>query len=130
MRRIFASALIWLLISGTAEAVFYGNDVHSWCQFNRSMALAYAAALVDQSARIEFTLDVTVRPPQAPPESFINGALNMAKKLLVGFCLPDQATMEQVTDVLCSYLKDTPQDRHLQATFLFQKAMQKAWPCS
>jgi hypothetical protein len=58
--------LVLSLVGGEANAVFYGNDVHLWCQGNRSMALAYAAALTDQAARILHTLDVTLRSPQPP----------------------------------------------------------------
>jgi hypothetical protein len=123
--------LVLSLASGEANAVFYGNDVHLWCQSSRSMALAYAAGLVDQSARISYTLGVTVRFPHRLGGDNMNDAvLDYAGKMLVGYCIPDEATMEQVTDVFCSYLRDTPQDRHTLATFVFQRAMQKAWPCS
>jgi hypothetical protein len=120
------------LASGEANAVFYGNDVHQWCRGNRSMTLAYAAALTDQAARSLHTLDVTLRSSPEQPRAkndLTDATLDLAKGLLVGYCIPDQVTMEQVTDVFCSYLRDTPQDRHVPAAFLFQHAVQKAWPC-
>jgi hypothetical protein len=122
--------LVLSLAGGEANAVFYGNDIHQWCQINRFVATAYAAALADQAGRILYTLDVTVRmPPDAKSKVETDAILDFARGLLVGYCIPDQSTMEQVTDVFCSYLRDTPQDRHVLATFLFQRAMQKAWPC-
>jgi hypothetical protein len=124
--------LVLSLAGGEANALFYGNDVHQWCRNNRSMALAYAAALTDQAARILHTLGVTLRSSPEQPRAkndLTDATLDLAKGLLVGYCIPDQVTMEQVTDVFCSYLRDTPQDRHVPATFLFQNAMQKAWPC-
>jgi len=128
--RKFVIGLVLSLAGGEANAVFYGNDVHQWCQSNRTMALAYAAGLSDQAGRILFTLDGTVRMrPDAKSKVLTDAILDLARDLLVGYCIPDQATMEQVTDVFCSYVRDTPQDRHGLATVLFQSAMKKAWPC-
>jgi hypothetical protein len=115
------------LTATQAKAIFDGNDVYRWCRTNKSMAVAYSAGILDQSARISFTLDTTVRPPR--PDVRIDSVLDLASKLLVGYCIPDQATMEQVTDVLCDYLRDTPGERHVPAAYLFQHAMQKVWPC-
>jgi len=130
MNRVLAGLLFWLLSVGLASAAMTGDDVHSWCESNRSMALAYASGIADHSARVSYTLDISVRmPPDSRLKTFSDVTLDLAKDLLVGYCIPDQATMEQITDVFCSFLKDTPKDRNLPATSLFQSAMRKAWPC-
>ena len=69
------------LTATEAEAIFYGNDVHQWCHSSRPMALAYSAALVDQSARIAHILDVIVRPPESlrsGPAQMSSAALDLA----------------------------------------------------
>jgi hypothetical protein len=61
--------LVLSFAGGEANAVFYGNDIHQWCRSNRSMALAYAAALSDQASRILYTLGVTLRSSPEQPRA-------------------------------------------------------------
>ena len=82
-------------------------------------AAAYAAGLIDSassSARAMDWLD--------------DRALAVtAVELILPYCLPEEATLRQVTDVFCNYLRDTPQERHRTGPNLFDEAMEKAWPC-
>lgn len=48
---------------------------------------------------------------------------------VVGYCKPERATLEQVTDVFCAYLKDNPAERDGLPAIMFPKALTKAWPC-
>jgi hypothetical protein len=71
-----------------------------------------------------FVLDET-RAPGPQGEALVR----LGNKLLTGFCPPTDAILDQVTDVFCAHLRDTPQERHGPASLLFKDALVKAWPC-
>jgi hypothetical protein len=126
-RRIVVAALLWFLMDVAATAQTLGNEVYEWCRSSRPMAIAYTVGVFDQAGRVTFTLGTTVRMPK---NTSVDAVLNMAQELLVGHCIPaEQVTLNQMTDVFCAYLKDAPEKRREPATFLFQEAMKKAWPC-
>jgi hypothetical protein len=131
-RKIVAAALLWLLMDVAATAQTIGNEVYGWCGDNRSMVTAYAAGVSEHSARLSHTLGLVreaIKGMPADQIQLVNRTLDVADDLLVGYCISDQVTLEQLTDVFCSYLKDTPEQRRTPATFLFRDAMRKAWPC-
>lgn len=103
---------------------FTGNGMYSWCQLNRSMAQGYTAGVWDQSARAWFYLD-SLRNQTGVLDA--RGVIG--KEVLVGYCEPPHVTVEQITDVFCAYLRETPAERDIPAALLFSKAMKKAWPC-
>jgi hypothetical protein len=127
-------ALLLTFSSTSGQTQFLsGNDVHSWCQSNRPMALAYTAGLADEAAHSVVVLD-SLRPSDskgfdATLALSLNASVDLGTKLIGGFCRPSDVTLNQVTDVLCAYLRDTPQDRNGFPPIIFSTAMQKAWPC-
>jgi Rap1a immunity proteins len=102
---------------------FTGNDIHSWCQHDKSMAEAYTAGLWDGTVRSAFVLDSSFRGLSH------DAAVDFALKRLGEFCGPKGMTVAQVTDVFCAYIRDTPQSRHVHAALIFSEAMNNAWPC-
>ena len=46
---------------------------------------------------------------------------------VVGFCKPEHATLAQMTDVFCAYLRNTPAERHISPS-MFNEVFKKAWP--
>jgi hypothetical protein len=105
------------------NAFFSGNDVYSWCQRDKSLALGYVAGLWDEALHGSFVLNVV---PFGEAE---NVQRKYAKELFVQFCGPSKVVLEQVSDVFCGYLRDVPSDRHKPASLLFHAAMKKTWPC-
>ena len=53
----------------------------------------------------------------------------MRAMLAVGFCKPEHATLEQIADVFCACLRNTPPERHGGPAILLNYALKKAWPC-
>ncbi len=128
METIFAVIATSLTVLGTVsgqDAMFSGNDVHSWCQSDKKLALGYAAGMRDQVARSLFIFDISDTRIDAA-----RSAISVAKTTLVGYCEPPGVTAGQVTDVFCAYLRDAPNRRNVHASLLFNEAMRKAWPCS
>ena len=102
--------------------VYERNDVYSWCQHVRPMALAYTAGLWDHSARSAFILYSLTGMAREE-------AADIAFERLGRFCEPDHLTLDQATDVFCAYLRDLPERRDQLAAILFSNAMKRAWPC-
>lgn len=46
-----------------------------------------------------------------------------------GICLPDGANTFQLVSVINKWLRDNPQDRHLEAYLLMMSALYAAYPC-
>ncbi|WP_422057721.1 Rap1a/Tai family immunity protein [Sphingomonas sp.] len=44
-------------------------------------------------------------------------------------CVPPNVTMQQITDVVVSYLRSNPGERHYAASTLVMLAIGKTWPC-
>lgn len=109
MRRA-ASAIVLTLLAGPAWADYLtGNKLHEMCQ----------------------------TPEGAPFNSFAGG-------YIVGFtdswkdwepgrlrmCIPPGATYGQIRDVVCMFVAQHPEHRHLPAVVMIRSAIQTVWPCS
>lgn len=44
-------------------------------------------------------------------------------------CYPDGITVGQLRDVVVSYVRRNPANRHEGATLVFMRAISEAWPC-
>jgi hypothetical protein len=54
---------------------------------------------------------------------------SIGKKMTFGYCEPSNITVQQVTDIFCAFLRDSPQKRSDPAAMLFTEAMKRVWPC-
>jgi hypothetical protein len=112
-----------------------GNDLYQWCRGNRPMALAYTAALADSASHSVWVLEISrpivepTGPHDSPVDTNINSVIDFGVERIAAYCRPSEATLDQVTDVICNYLRDTPEKRHGLNAILFNDAMTKAWPC-
>jgi Ssp1 endopeptidase immunity protein Rap1a len=60
---------------------------------------------------------------------FTDPEVDCALDRVVGFCKPEYATLAQMTDVFCAYLRNTPAERHISPSTTFNEVFNKAWPC-
>jgi Rap1a immunity proteins len=105
-----------------------GNDVYDWCQHEPTMALAYTAGQFDGAVHAAYTIE-SMRDPSGPDKESKNGVLvDMSIERVIGFCMPQHATTQQITDIFCKYLKDTPAERDGLPAIILNKALTKAWP--
>lgn len=104
-----------MLVSLSASAGYFvsGNELYAMLndQFRKNQAYGYIEAIADAED-------------------------NEKKGLLLGiglnrifFCVPDQATVGQLADVVKVSLEKYPADRHLPAADLVRAAFYGAWPC-
>jgi len=133
-RAILQSAIVLIVTSLTvthAAAQFLSADnLHAWCKSNRSMASAYAAGMADEAAHSLFVLD-SVKPMSSvdSASSALIATSKIGTELIGGSCRPPEATLDQVTDALCNFLRDFPRDRRAPPALVFSQAMGKRWPC-
>ena len=134
-RALFQSAVVAMLTAllatpAVAAQFLSADDLHAWCQNNRSMASAYAAGMADESAHSLFVLD-SFNPMSNPDpaSSALIATTKIGTELIGGSCRPPNASLDQVTDALCNFLHDFPGDRHAPSALVFGQAMGKRWPC-
>jgi hypothetical protein len=118
-------------VAGAVElppTTFYsGNDVYGFCQYDRAVAFAYVAGLHDEAAHSALVVDGFRYLGGKTQQN--DAAVDFSLNRIVGYCAPPHATLEQVTDVFCKYLKDVPEKRDGLPSILFSEALTKAWPC-
>ncbi|MGA2735495.1 MAG: Rap1a/Tai family immunity protein [Syntrophobacteraceae bacterium] len=75
--------------------------------------------------------------PEHPPEAYIRGFFDAGDSLVFGSlseseviaCPRPGVTDRQICDVVRKYLKDHPEELHLNAAILIDKVLRMAWPC-
>jgi hypothetical protein len=113
MKFLFASVLL-LLVSASAHAqrisTMTGNDLLESCgsagHFGQAFCLGYVAGVTD-----------------------LDGPDGSAFPERRRSCVAENVSNGQVRDVVVKYLKDHPEERHIQASILIVKAMAQAFPC-
>ena len=113
MKFLFSAALL-LLLSSSAHAqrvsTTTGNDLLESCEstghFEQAFCLGYITGVTDLDGA-----DGSVFPERRRS------------------CVAENVSNGQVRDVVVKYLKDHPEERHIQASILIVKAMAQAFPC-
>jgi hypothetical protein len=130
---VVAAACIFIASPAGADEIpgtFYtGNQVHDLCR--QGVAWGYVAGLHDAHVLAANALQHIQRTTDALKDqvpSILGTAVDFQVKWVGRYCAPHGATVEQMTDVFCKFLRDNPQERHLSATALFPAAMM-VWPC-
>jgi hypothetical protein len=131
LRSATVSILTALTVTQAAAQFLSADNLHAWCKNNRPMASAYAAGMADEAAHSLFVLD-SVKPMSSvdSASSALIATSKIGTELIGGSCRPPEATLDQVTDALCNFLRDFPRDRHAPPALVFSQAMGKQWPCA
>jgi Rap1a immunity proteins len=132
MKTMFAAALISVLTVPAAAEVpdktfFSGNDVYQWCQHDKATAQAYVGGLFDMAAHGASVIDSMRNHNKGLLNNDVE--ISVALDRVAGFCKPEHATLEQMTDVFCTSLRNSPAERHGLPALLFNDSLKKAWRC-
>lgn len=122
----FALTLPALAGEVPAKTFFSGNDVHQWCQHDKTMAQGYVGGMYDMAAHGAAAID-DMRHYGTMPKNDVE--VDFALDRVAGFCMPEHATLEQMTDVFCAYLRDSPAKRDGLPSIIFNDALKQAWRC-
>ncbi len=130
--RVLTTAALLLAITGAhaelpAGSFFSGNDVYDWCQHEPGIALSYTAGQFDAAVHGAYVID-SMRNYGAPKEVRNDAPVDFAIKQVAGFCVPEHATPQQITDIFCKYLRDMPAERDGLPAIILNSALTKAWP--
>jgi hypothetical protein len=133
MKRVFivGSALIVFALSCQAEVpkrtFVTGNIVYEWCKRDRATIVGYTIGIYESAAFSAVVIDGMRQVPERPGSN--NAVVDFAIERVAAYCMPEGATPDQITDLFCAYLKETPAERHGLPAILFNRALKKAWPC-
>jgi hypothetical protein len=130
LQSVLVAMLTTLTVTHAAAQFLRADDLHTWCQSNRTMASAYAAGMADEAAHSLYVLDSFKPMSNADSaSSALIATTRIGTELIGGSCRPAEATLDEVTDALCNFLRDSPRDRHAPPALVFAQAMGKRWPC-
>ena len=103
IKAVIPALLLFATAVGPASATFVtGNDLLRECKSQvRLLALGYTAGVADLM------------------ESFRTNMI----------CIPKEATVGQLTDVICQYIEQNPGLRHENADYLALSALGDTFPC-
>ena len=112
--KVLMPVLFFLLVSASAQAqrvsTTTGNDLLQLCEskdkFEQAFCIGYVTGITDVEG-----FDSAIYPERQRS------------------CIAEKATSGQLSDIVVKYLKDHPEERHLQAAILVVKAMGQAFPC-
>jgi hypothetical protein len=114
MTKFLLSALLLLLVSASAHgqrvSTTTGNDLLESCESKGNLEHAFCLGYIIGVTDVE-GMDSAVFPERRRS------------------CVAENVSNGQVRDVVVKYLKDHPEERHLQAAILVVKAMGQAFPC-
>jgi hypothetical protein len=110
------------------KTFFSGNDIYQWCQHDKAVVQGYVGGMYDETAHAAVVID-DMRNHSTDKVQNNDFAVDFALDRVVNFCKPEHVTLEQMTDVFCTYLKDSPAKRDGLPSIMFNDALKQAWRC-
>lgn len=129
LKGLFASATVAAFLGlaspGLAQNLS-GNDLLSMCSSEDDLAkqgycIGYISGLVEG---MKWGIAVPMMADNRSTQE-----ADQIGNVILGFCLPEGATIGQYVDVVRLYLENNPADRHGSARVLGHLALQEAFPC-
>ena len=118
---------ISVFIPSTASADYFtGNDIHRLCTQDRSVVSGYVAGWIGKQevdANVMRKLQVLVSPDSQQ-------VVAQAERALSAGCVPEGATLGQLTDVLCKSIASIPEVRHEPAEAFVSAILLTTFPCA
>jgi Rap1a immunity proteins len=109
-------------------AAFSGNNIVEMCRTNPELVAMYAAGVSDAHSDTVWTFELIREKPDLD-EHLVEDLKNVETIVAGRYCVPEGATVRQVGDVFCKFLRENPARRQYTASLLFRSAMTEAWPC-
>lgn len=115
MKKIALAGLLFLHFSLAHAGFWSGNQLYGWIQNSatRSMGTTFITGVADNEGIHYFF-----------------ARLDGKAYATAFFCLPEEVTAGQITDIVQKYFADHPSTRHLDAALLTRSALIEAYPCS
>lgn len=130
--------LIFILCfcASAANAQFFsGNDLYPLCGKRGSIVPAFVAGASDKStiehSNIDYIRKSMTNPKfkDLPQQNQMVELLGSVRDMVRPYCMPSGATVNQIGEVFCKYLKENPAKRADPSALLVKMAFAEAWPC-
>jgi Rap1a immunity proteins len=135
IQRFLAAAVLSILpVYSNAETT--GNALHEWCNSTESAFQALCTVYIEASVRGQQTgatiaglVYFNLVAMEISDEKF-----GVLKSMTIGraldYCVPTEATGNQLDDVVKKYLFDHPELRHEAGDSLIYRALRDGFPCA
>jgi hypothetical protein len=129
MRRIgLAVLLIGLAFPPPAFADFYAGDtIQKLCKDDSPLLLGYLAGWIDKWDRDTNILAAGFESEKTAQAK--RTVLTYLQKTTEGICIPDDANLGQIQNILCNYVERNPSKRRLGSAELISGSLKQAWHC-
>lgn len=129
MKHACVIAVIGAICSSVSPAIannLTGNQLYDLCTANApdavGICVGYHVAIVEGLAY--GASSVWAITGQTSVEE-----MNAMIGVSLGYCIPDEAVVEQIRDINIAFLTANPAIRHESARYLFTQSMAEAFPC-
>jgi hypothetical protein len=120
--------LAFLFLSTPTNADFFdGNELLEMCKQRSVFISGYVSGAIDKARQDQATIMTAIGDGVVASVGDKSAA---ALYLSIGnFCLPQEATVRQVTDMVCLYLNNKPAERHESGATLVVRVLAEGFPC-
>jgi hypothetical protein len=131
----YLTILLCLFASSANAQFFSGNDLYALCGKRGTFIEAFVAGVYDQAvvdhSGIDFIRKSMSNPKfkDLPRQSEQVALLGSLRDMVKPYCLPRGATVGQLGEVFCKYLRENPAKRAGSSALLAKLAFAEAWPC-
>ncbi len=106
-----------------------GNELHTACSASDNLIMQTACSFYSLSALESMKWGAAVVVIAISDGSIPTSEVDQTTNLLLGFCVPEDVSNEQIGDLVTKYLDDNPETRHHPARGLIHNALKDAYPC-
>lgn len=129
LRILFSLLILFTLLDSSPSIASSGNDILNRCggaskeTHNTHACASFVSGMLEGIA-VSFGLFV--------PENQTLSNQDYASKLYsaIGYCLPHDASISQLTEIYINHLIEYINERHNPASILFINSMRNAFPCT
>lgn len=129
MRQLGLAAIVFsLALPLPASADFYAGDtIRKLCKDDNPLLLGYLAGWIDKWDRDTGMLADGFESEKTPQAK--RTVLTYLQKATEGICIPDDANLGQIQNILCNYVDRNPSKRTLGSAELISASLRQAWRC-
>ena len=122
-----AAIILCLALPVPASADFYAGDtIQKLCKDDSPLLLGYLAGWIDKDRDTNMLAD-GFRNEKTPQAKRL--VLTYLQKATEGICIPDDANLGQIQNILCNYVDRNPSKRKLASADLISSSLKQAWRC-
>jgi hypothetical protein len=129
MFRLTIAALVLSALIGSAPSFgSNGNDILDRCRINNKIQNTSACSAFVRGMIEGISVSFGLFAPENRTLSNQDYYSKLHEK--IGYCIPNEASISQITEIYLEHLNEHANVRHMPASLLFIDAMRDAFPCT